>query len=352
VPAIDRLIRPALRGLGLPESEKSLIEMARRLGGITIEGPAAAAQTHYSDRVQQQAERRARAPLPALRPFLWLHSFSSLSRGAYVGSAESGAGDESDVPADVDDDVVAEDARLLVLDVWRGRHFGNAVHALLEDAPSEPVTRDRVAARFTALAVRPRAQEGGDPFAAAAQMLERTRTADLGDGLRLADLPPASRVAEFEFQFPVSVSPRHLRETCARHGHADVIPAQLSASSINGMLTGFADLIFEFKGRYHVLDYKTNRLGLNVSDYSGAALAAAMNAHHYPLQALLYTVALHRYLRTRLSAYTPQRQLGESWYLFLRGVGLQPGAGVWRRQWAAALIEALDEIFAGEVALA
>jgi exodeoxyribonuclease V beta subunit len=73
-----------------------------------------------------------------------------------------------------------------------------------------------------------------------------------------------------------------------------------------------------------------------------------MDAHHYALQALLYTVALHRYLRTRLRGYAPARHLGESWYLFLRAVGLQPEAGVWRRQWPVTLIEELDEIFSGE----
>ena len=114
------------------------------------------------------------------------------------------------------------------------------------------------------------------------------------------------------------------------------------------MLTGFADLIFEFAGRYHVLDYKTNRLGAGLSDYRDHALDAAMRAHHYPLQALLYTVALHRYLRDRLRDYSPTRHLGGSWYLFLRAVGLQAGAGVWRRHWPVALIEELDAAFAQE----
>ena len=40
-------------------------------------------------------------------------------------------------------------------------------------------------------------------------------------------------------------------------------------------------------------------------DYRPAALAAAMLRAHYPLQALLYLVALHRYLRWRLPGYDP-----------------------------------------------
>ena len=41
---------------------------------------------------------------------------------------------------------------------------------------------------------------------------------------------------------------------------------------------------------------------------------------HYPLQALLYNVALHRYLRWRQPGYDPAAQLGGVLYLFLRGM--------------------------------
>ena len=113
------------------------------------------------------------------------------------------------------------------------------------------------------------------------------------------------------------------------------------------MLGGFVDLVFAWDGRYHVLDYKTNWLGPGLDAYAGATLDAAMAAHHYPLQALIYTVAVHRYLRQRLRDYAAARNLGESWYLFVRAVGLAPGYGVWRRRWPPALIEALDDAFAG-----
>ena len=66
--------------------------------------------------------------------------------------------------------------------------------------------------------------------------------------------------------------------------------------------------------RFAVLDYKTNWLGepdepLTAWHYRPAALAAEMQRHHYALQALLYSVALHRYLRWRLPGYDPDRDL-------------------------------------------
>ena len=51
-------------------------------------------------------------------------------------------------------------------------------------------------------------------------------------------------------------------------------------------------------------------------------------AAHYPLQALLYVVALHRYLRWRLRGYDPDVHLGGVLYLFVRGMSaVEPAAG-------------------------
>jgi exodeoxyribonuclease V beta subunit len=79
------------------------------------------------------------------------------------------------------------------------------------------------------------------------------------------------------------------------------------------------------QARFVVIDYKTNvlaepgRLPQSL-DYHPGRLPAAMTAHHYPLQALVYSVALHRYLRWRVPSYDPERHLGGSAYLFVRGM--------------------------------
>ena len=73
----------------------------------------------------------------------------------------------------------------------------------------------------------------------------------------------------------------------------------------------------------------------------------------YPLQALLYSVVLHRFLRWRLPGYAPERHLGGAMYLFLRGmcgpatpvVDGHP-AGVFDWQPPAALITAMSELVA------
>ena len=45
-----------------------------------------------------------------------------------------------------------------------------------------------------------------------------------------------------------------------------------------------------------------------------------MYTHHYPLQAHIYLLALHRFLSWRLPNYSPQKHLGGYIYLFLRGI--------------------------------
>ena len=95
---------------------------------------------------------------------------------------------------------------------------------------------------------------------------------------------------------------------------------------LRGYLTGSLDLVFRLPGdRFVLADYKTNRLGapdetLTAWHYRPDALQAEMVAAHYPLQALLYSVALHRYLRWRLPGYDPARHLGGVLYLFVRGM--------------------------------
>jgi len=78
-----------------------------------------------------------------------------------------------------------------------------------------------------------------------------------------------------------------------------------------------------------------------------------MERAHYVLQALLYTIALHRYLRWRLRGYDPERHLAGVLYLFVRGMvgadtpvvdGMPCGVFAWRPQpgLVAALSDALD----------
>ena len=128
-------------------------------------------------------------------------------------------------------------------------------------------------------------------------------------------------------------------------------------ASLRGYLTGSLDLVLRTpEGAFAVCDYKTNRLAsgagsLTAHDYRPAALSEEMALCHYPLQALFYLVALHRYLRWRMPDYDPGRHLAGAHYLFVRGMTGNPDArvgdqpcGVWSWRPPARAIEAVSDL--------
>jgi exodeoxyribonuclease V beta subunit len=154
---------------------------------------------------------------------------------------------------------------------------------------------------------------------------------------------------EMEFWFPsaglLSADLDALGRTHLLGGRAR--PA-LPERELQGMLMGFADLVFEHGGRYWVLDHKSNHLGSSDADYTADALEAAMAQHRYDVQAAVYLLALHRLLRARLGAgYDPAQQLGGALYFFLRGIR-GPAGGCCHVAPPLALLAAFDALLRGD----
>jgi exodeoxyribonuclease V beta subunit len=177
---------------------------------------------------------------------------------------------------------------------------------------------------------------------------------DGGSAIVLGELPAARRRAELEFTLPVArLTPADLAQALQRLGWP--APA-LGFGALQGYLRGFVDLVFEHRGRYGLLDWKSNFLGTTPADHAAAPVAQAVHAHGYHLQALLYLLALHRWLRHRLPGYDYDRHVAGAWVLFVRGV--RPGwadaagrpAGVWCARPPRAVIEALSARLDGGVA--
>jgi exodeoxyribonuclease V beta subunit len=160
--------------------------------------------------------------------------------------------------------------------------------------------------------------------------------------LTLAALDRSTAWAEMAFTLPVhALSASHLDALICQH----VLPGQprspLQPLQLEGMLIGFMDLVLQHAGRYFVLDYKSNRLDA----YAPGDLQGAILAHRYDVQYTLYTLALHRLLKSRLPDYDYEEHMGGAIYLFLRGVD-QAGGGLFVDRPPRALIEALDAAFA------
>jgi exodeoxyribonuclease V beta subunit len=91
-----------------------------------------------------------------------------------------------------------------------------------------------------------------------------------------------------------------------------------------------------------VLDWKSNHLGHQASDYGPDAVLQAMMQHDYVLQYHLYVLALHRHLRARLPNYDPARHLGGVCYAFLRGAVAGATTGMFFDTLAPDLVHAMD----------
>lgn len=158
-------------------------------------------------------------------------------------------------------------------------------------------------------------------------------------GLALAEIRRQDRLDELVFDFGCGINTpatdREIGELILEHlepGHglepwAQEVAAGAFGVELQGHLTGSVDAVIRLHDpqRFVVVDYKTNSVSepgmpLMSSDYHPDNLVMAMANHHYPLQALLYGVALHRYLRWRLRNYDPTLHLGGVAYLFVRGM--------------------------------
>lgn len=236
-------------------------------------------------------------------------------------------------------------------DLPSGTQFGTAVHSVLEriDPRAEDLETEVRGAVAEVLGRGPDGALTVDALTEGLLPSLRTSLGPLAGGLRLCDIDVTDRLAELDFEYPLAggesadtmitlgdVAPllrRHLSPDDPLAAYPDRIAHPLLADeSLRGYLNGSIDAVFRFRDadgtpRYVVADYKTNWLGefggvepLTLGHYAPPLLPEAMMEAHYPLQALLYSVAVHRFLRWRQPDYDPAVHLGGVLYLFVRGM--------------------------------
>jgi len=240
---------------------------------------------------------------------------------------------------------------------FTGARFGNVLHAVLEQTefaawahwhPCDEAPDGQIDLINTALRAEGYAEDdlpGG--AALVTELTGHTLTVPLPEGGALHTLPPDHYRAEIEFHF--SMQPTAVSALLRLLHRYDVAPYRHSFAGrqrLEGLMTGKIDLTYQRDGRWYVLDYKTNRL----PGYTPEALAAAMQHSQYDMQALIYTLALHRWLHFRLGeGYDYAQGFGGIRYLFCRGLG-RAGEGIFAHRFAPELVHALDALFAGSPA--
>lgn len=305
-------------------------------------------------------------------------SYSALTAAQHAAPHDvPGGGDEPGVDALGDGDLAPLDLGGSPWgDLPTGARFGTLVHAALEAWDPALDDLETVVSGLVERSPLP----GLDPAALARALDATTRTPLGGDvaDRTLRTFALRDRLSELDFELPLgggdspgaagtvadvaALLEQHLPADDPMADYPALLRADgLGDQTLRGFLTGSIDAVLRVPGqvpRFLVVDYKTNWLGspagqgpLSLASYAPDRLAEAMMAAHYPLQALLYSVALHRFLAWRLPGYRPELHLGGIRYLFVRGmVGPETPrvaddpCGVFRWQPSAALVTQLSDL--------
>ena len=313
-----------------------------------------AAPDSHTECYQPKAEARTlRTPLiPAARqrqPW-WIASYSALKQ---VQETLAPADPRGDQLAEQQDDTVIDDAEPLPDTIHafpRGAAPGTLLHDVLEQAANQRFTQTLADPVEFETSVEEKLQARGwqDFMEVIRQWWKQAVTTPLPlakSEIALHTLH--TYVPELEFVFPAhQVKVAEMDTLIRQHIHPQHPRPRLEADTLNGMLKGFIDLVFEHDGKYYVLDYKSNWLGVDDSAYTLDAMTGAVLEKRYEVQYVLYLLALHRLLKSRLPDYDPDQHLGGAVYVFLRGLR-GPAAGTVFDRPETGLIEALDGMFEG-----
>ena len=326
----------------------ALTELAQALPGVAVGEPSLTRPAPLPAEEEQLEEPKVREFKGQLERDWWISSYSGL--------AAQGNGHGKGVLANpgFDDEVVTEAAAPVqdeeapapsIFTFPKGARPGTLLHSLFETIDFQVAGGEPLAQHIAALLAQEGFDEGWAPVLQqqVEAVLDTPLETGLGDPVRLRDLAPERKQVELEFFLPMGrVTAPALTALCQRHDPLSRGGKPLGFATVQGMLKGFIDLVFEWQGRWYLLDYKSNHLGMSPADYGRPALESAMVEHRYDLQYQLYSLALHRLLALRLPGYDFDRHFGGVFYLFLRGM---PQGGVFHARPSRELVLGLDRLF-------
>lgn len=231
----------------------------------------------------------------------------------------------------------------------RGARPGTFLHSLFEEIEfTQPATTEENTQIILGLMESEQLDEEWLPILQ--QLIDTVLATPLdGKSLLLNQKAPSQRLVEMEFLLPIEVlSAPALNRVIQRHDPLSAKAGDLGFQTVQGMLKGFIDLVFEHQGKYYVLDWKSNHLGDDVTHYHGEALKSAMADHRYDLQYQIYALALHRFLRSRLANYQYDHHFGGVYYLFLRGMDGQSDHGIFAAKPTLEFLQEMDRLIDGQ----
>ncbi len=300
----------------------------------------------------------------------WLSSFSALTRNLRHGGISTPDHDQDALLNQDNTETGVENS--IRFSLTKGAATGNLLHDVLEHTdfsqPHWQRSLERPLTRFNETLNEAQQSELIDWLEACLDTpLEADNEFSSESCLKLNQLMWSQTLRETEFYFPMEqVKPHLLGLVLAKHRqqrlnqddvHTDrVNPIQLPGNkALQGMMHGFIDLIFEWQDKFYIVDYKSTHMGNRFEDYEHNELEKNVCNNYYDLQYLLYSLALHRYLKSRKTDYDPEQHFGGIHYLYLRGMSPDSGSsseskrGIFSTPISPELLNELDVLFSERI---
>lgn len=263
-----------------------------------------------------------------------INSYSALSKAHFTAPFEK---TELGPPEDYN--------QFIFQDLGRGANAGTALHAVFERLDfNNPESWDQTLLDASEYWSNLISQEKLPLFRMLLEHVMNTRISLNGSEFKLEEITKDDKLPEMEFYFSVgrvnkTVINELLSEDTKLGGEVD----------IEGLMTGSIDLAFRHNGKYYILDWKSNHLGNSVDNYDTAGMEAAMTGSNYHLQYKIYTVALIRWLKSRIPSFDYEKHFGGIIYVFLRGVREGSDTGIYTALPDKNEIDDLDKALRGEL---
>jgi exodeoxyribonuclease V beta subunit len=260
-----------------------------------------------------------------------------------------------------------------------GTYFGRVMHKVYEVIDTSKDLREEVTRAIDIHASSALLRPFRDQLIEGVIASYRTPLGMPFNGMALADIAPIDRLSELEFEMSLAnLSKGVLASDIGKalkvsletddllYAYADSLSDSSFDIPLAGLLNGSIDAMIRVHAedgspRLFITDYKTNRLDGDedvslIEAYAPERLVAAMEHHHYPLQALLYGTAIYRMLRWRQPALNADEVIAGVAYFFVRGmVGVDSPKdadempyGVFQWKAPVGLWEKLSNLFAGD----